>query len=683
MSTLKKNPGKIKKLFQNIPIPGWLFSLVTVVYCEVLLHLWTTNDFSLGRFAAVVLFALGFGGLLGQIAGFIGHRTWGKWVTAALAAVVSIFYIVEYFVNDAYQSFMPMRMLLGGAKGVTTDFGDVVVSLVLNDLWRILVMLLPALLFALLARPTETVWKTRWFLLAGAVAAYLLGFGVVRGVGTDAARFSSAYNFDSAVQVFGLNIAIPLDAINSGGSDGETPEFVVVDSAAAPAESSPETSSPAEETAPAETEAVVYGDNVMDIDFNALIANTGNSRINAVSQYVSSLTPSKKNEYTGMFAGKNLILITAEAFAKQVIDPERTPTLYRMATKGIQFTDYYQPAWGGSTTTGEFSNVIGLVPADVGMCMKQAVYQDLFLTMGHQLQKLDYYSAAYHNHFADFYDRNKTHTKLGYDRFLARYGGLEGITPVWPESDLEMIDISVPQYIDQQPFSIYYMTVSGHCGYSLKANAMSRKNYDLVDYDGSETVKCYLAAQMELEMAMESLIRQLEEAGIADDTVIVISPDHYPYGLERSSTWKNTENYLNELYGVTEVDRFTRDSNALIIWSGCLEDKNLKVETPVYSLDILPTLSNLFGLNYDSRLLVGRDVFSDTEPLVLWPEYSWKTDKGTYDSGFRTFTPAEGVEVDDSYVDRIKAIVSNKISYSREVQNLKYFQVLSDFLNGK
>ena len=149
MSIIKKNPGKLKKLLQSIPIPGWLFSLVTVVYCEVLLHLWTMNDFSIGRFAAVALFALGFGGLLGQIAGFIGHRTWGKWVTAALAAVVSVFYIVEYFVNDAYQSFMPMRMLLGGAKGVTTDFGDVVVSLVLNDLWRTLVMLLPALLFAL------------------------------------------------------------------------------------------------------------------------------------------------------------------------------------------------------------------------------------------------------------------------------------------------------------------------------------------------------------------------------------------------------------------------------------------------------------------------------------------------------------------------------------------------------
>ena len=408
MRAIKKDPGKGKKVLQSIPIPGWLFTLVTVVYCEVLLHLWTMDGFSFGRFAAVVLFALGFGGLLGQIAGFIGHKKWGKWITVALAAVVSVLYIVEYFVNDAYRSFMPMRMLLGGAKGVTTDFGGVVVSLVLNGFWRILVMLLPALLYALLARPVRTTWKTRWFLLAGAVTAYLLGFGVVRGVGTDAARLSDAYNFDSAVRVFGLNIAIPLDAVNGGESSEETPGFLVVEPVAAPTEAPPAVSTPEGETAPAETEPAAYGDNVMDIDFDALIASTGNSHINAISQYV--------------------------AFSKQVIDPELTPTLYRMATKGIQFTDYYQPAWGGSTTTGEFSNVTSLVPADVGMCMKQAVYQDLFLTMGHQLQKLDYYSAAYHNHNADYYDRNKTHTKLGYDRFLARYGGLEGITPVWPES---------------------------------------------------------------------------------------------------------------------------------------------------------------------------------------------------------------------------------------------------------
>ena len=121
-----------------------------------------------------------------------------------------------------------------------------------------------------------------------------------------------------------------------------------------------------------------------------------------------------------------------------------------------------------------------------------------------------------------------------------------------------------------------------------------------------------------------------------------------------------------------------RDYSALIIWSGCLEGQNIVVDTPVYSLDILPTLSNLFGVEYDSRLLVGRDVFSDAEPLVLWPNYSWKTDKGTYLSG--VFTPAEGVQVEDGYADRISAIVRNKITYSKSVAEKDYFNYLAQEL---
>ena len=244
-----------------------------------------------------------------------------------------------------------------------------------------------------------------------------------------------------------------------------------------------------------------------------------------------------------------------------------------------------------------------------------------------------------------------------------------------------MIDVTVPQYIDHQPFSIYYMTVSGHCGYSLKENAQARKNYDLVkDMDHVEAVKCYLASQLELEKAMTSLIKQLEDAGIADDTVIVIGTDHYPYGLERSTTWKNTADYICELYGVEKMDRFTRDSNALIIWSGCLEDMELRVEEPVYSLDILPTLSNLFGVEYDSRLLVGRDVFSEELPLVLWPDYSWKTDKGTYDATNGVFTPAQGQSVGEDYIDYVSALVHNKFRFCSSVQSSYYFNTLSKLL---
>lgn len=658
---------KIKEKLGSFPVPAWLFALVTVLYCETVLHLWITEEVSLGRFGAVLAFALGFGGVLAQIVSFIGHKSWGKWVSVALVAVVSLLYIVEYFVSDAYVTFMPMGTLLGGAKGVATDFADVVITLVLRDFWRILVIFLPVILFSLFARPVETSWRLRWFGLVLTLAAYLGGYSIVRTVEVDAARFSTTYNFDSAIRCFGLNMGFTLDVINSGAD--ENAAFAVVDAPEAEPEEVPQ------ET---EANAVIYEPNVMDFDFAALAETETNSRIARIHQYVNTVEPTMQNEYTGLFKGKNLIIVTAEAFAKEVIDPELTPTLYRLANEGIRFEDYYQPMWGGSTSSGEFSILTGLVSASGTNSIKESRQQELFLSIGKQLQKEGYFSAAYHNHLYDFYERNKTHTYYGYDTFTGIHNGMEeGVKEQWPESDLEMMDFTVQQYIDKQPFSIYYMTVSGHCRYNFMGNKMSKKNQELVEHlDVSNTIKAYMACQLELEFAMESLVRQLEEAGIADDTVIVLSTDHYPYGLEPGSTWGNDKDYIKELYGYDPKNNIQRDHNALIIWSGCLEGKNIVVEEPVYSLDILPTLSNLFGVEYDSRLIVGRDVFSEAEPIVLWYDYTWITDKGSFDPGSGKFTPAEGVEADDAYVQRIKDIVYNKIYYSREVQNTDYFNYL-------
>lgn len=671
---------KLKSILGSVPIPCWLFAGANAVYFEILLHLWVNQSLSLPRFLAVGVFALGFGSIVALLAGFFGSR-WCKWGTVLLTFLLGVFYLAEYFCQDAYKAFMSLGMILGGAKGVATDFTGVALGVILGGIGKILILMAPTLLFALFARPAKRLHGRQRLYVAGcAVLFYVLGLGIVFLGNVDTAKLSKSYNFDTSVRVFGLNMGIALDAVHGGSGPEADLDFEVPQAPEPPEEAEP--IQPSQPPAEAEAEEVEYGYHTMEkLDFAALAESTPNSGVGVLHHYINSLTPARENQYTGLFKGKNLILITAEAFTKQVIDPKLTPTLYRMATRGIQFTDYYQPAWGGSTTTGEFSNVVGMIPSTGGMCMNQAVRQDLFLTMGHQLQKLGYFSAAYHNHNANFYDRNKTHTHLGYDHFYARYGGLEGITPIWPESDLEMIDVTVPQYIDHQPFSIYYMTVSGHCGYSLKENAQARKNYDLVkDLDYVEAVKCYLASQLELEKAMTSLIKQLEDAGIADDTVIVIGTDHYPYGLERSTTWKNTADYICELYGVEKMDRFTRDSNALIIWSGCLEDMDLKVEEPVYSLDILPTLSNLFGVEYDSRLLVGRDVFSGEIPLVLWPDYSWKTDKGTYDATNGLFTPAQGASVGEDYIDYVSALVHNKFRFCSSVQSSYYFNSLSKLL---
>ncbi len=233
-------------------------------------------------------------------------------------------------------------------------------------------------------------------------------------------------------------------------------------------------------------------------------------------------------------------------------------------------------------------------------------------------------------------------------------------------------------YIYDQPFNVYYMSFSGHSPYTASYNDHVGIYFDQVDHlDHSDMVKGYLASQLDFEASLTVLVNKLEELGIADATIIAISTDHYPYGLTKSATWKNTTDHMAELFGLERYDMFQRDHSALIIWSGCLEDMDILVEDPVFSLDLLPTLSNLFGVEYDSRLLAGRDVLSDQEPIIFWPNYSWKTDKGTYNRSQNTFTPAEGVTVDDGYIDRINAIVANRITYSRSVTDKNFFGQLA------
>lgn len=660
-----------------LTLPAWAFLAATAVYHELMLHLWVTQEASGARLLAVLLFAAGFGAVLGLLVGLIPSETGVKWTAVGVSVLLTVLWMTEYCVSDAYKFFMSPRTILGGAGGVAQDYMAQVLAVLVPNLWRVGLLLAPAVLYAVFCRTGKAAWALRGILAGAAAACYLLGVGVVHLWTPDALLLGRNYEFDSAVRSFGLHMGLALELTHD--TAGEEPDFVAVVETTAPTTAPTVSQEPQEETEVPTEPPIVYGDNVLPgVNLQELGEKPENRAVKAIYDYAASQTPTKQNEYTGLFQGKNLILITAEAFTAEVIDPQRTPALYRMANEGIRFEEYYQPAWGASTTGGEFTNLVGLVPTNGGGCMKEALQQKLVFTMGYQLSREGYYSIAYHNHVKDFYDRDRTHFHLGYDQFLARFGGLEGITPEWPESDLEMIDITVPQYIDHQPFSIYYMTVSGHCGYSLKENAQTRKHFDeFADMDHSDTVKGYYACQQELEAAMASLLRQLEEAGIADDTVVVLSTDHYPYGLERSRTWQNTRDHLAELFGVENYDIFMRDHNALIIWSGCLEGKNIVVEDPVYSLDILPTLSNLFGVEYDSRLMVGRDVFSDAEPLVLWPDHSWITDKGSYNSRKNLFTPRGEEPVDEEYVERINAVVSNKITFSRSVIDKNFFNYLA------
>ena len=123
---------------------------------------------------------------------------------------------------------------------------------------------------------------------------------------------------------------------------------------------------------------------------------------------------------------------------------------------------------------------------------------------------------------------------------------------------------------------------------------------------------------------------------------------------------------------------FERDHSCLIIWSGCLEKREpIVVDAPTFSLDILPTLSNLFGTEFDSRLLPGRDALSGAEALVFNTNYDWKTDLGTYYAASGSFVPKDEMTVvPDGYVDSVKTKVRNKIKYCKGVLDTDYFRYI-------
>ena len=683
----RRIPGTDKKKVRLVKYSETLHLLlfpVLLLYCEILLRLFTgTGIFQ--HLIYPVLFGLSLGLLLNIPTTFFPRKI-NRRITIVLMAVIEIAFIAECLIYNSYGVYMTIGSILQGAGGVMTGFAANLIGAIVGGLLPILLLLLPLAAYILMGDVKVKAFQYRPVFSALMLLLGLVFFGLgslLASTGETAEDYSSSYEFSNATITFGLPTGLRLSMIRSDEGDVDFIEDEPVDLENLGTEILAEASEALPSTESVESPTpVVTGWNVMDLDFDKVLSeNSDSETVEKLVSYVQSQEPANKNAYTGLFEGKNLILITAEAFSNKVISEELTPTLYRMQQQGFYFSDYYQPAWGGSTITGEYSYLIGLSPHKGVETLMETKDTNLYFTMGNQLQRLGYYNIAYHNGDYNYYDRQLTHPNLGYGTWLGTGNGLEDITDGRYPSDSSMFSKTLDTYIDKQPFSIYYMTVSGHASYNEKKTPVKKHLETVKSLVGDkyeETTLYYLCCQYELELAMEVTIEKLEAAGIADDTVIVITGDHYPYGLAKSSAWGNSKSYIPDLYQEDSIDGpWDRDQNALLIWSGCLENENkdmaCEISTPTYSLDVLPTLSNLFGLEYDSRMLVGRDVFSDADPLVYWNDGTWVTDKGIYYAKEKTFTPKDGVTVDDDYVSNIKKIVTNKQYFSKKVRGVDFY----------
>lgn len=657
------------KRWRTLAVPSLFFVLV-IFYTELFLKLYCFGSVSVQGICFTFLFSLPLALIFGLLCCRPSrHRS--KFFLVLCATVYCAWMAAQCVYYHLFKTFMTVFSLtkMGMVAGA---FGDMALDEMLLNWFPIVMLMLPVLPAVLFRErllphcPPSRRQRRRWLFSALQIQLAAMALVLLCGGGTMSLRYiyTQAAAPELEVQNFGMFTQTQLELRRV--LFGIEPSY----HSDLPASSS-EKAARIDPTA--ETEVVQSNPqtqyNVMEIDFSSLAAQETDDTLLDMHRYFSQQSPTEKNQWTGYFRDKNLVWIVAEGFCTQVIDPQRTPNLYKLSRSGFVFENFYTPLWGVSTSDGEYVTTTGLIPKSGVWSYSQSSQNYMPFGFGNQFRKLGYTALACHNYLYDYYDRDQSFPNMGYDYRAIGHGLDMELEENFP-SDLEMMEKIVPEFIDEERFMVYCLTVSGHLNYNLEENAMCRRHWDEVkDLPYSEAVRCYLACQMELELALGSLLEQLGTAGKLDDTVIVISGDHYPYGL--------TDEQYSELLG-HEVDPvFEIYENSLILWSAGMEQR-VVVDKYCSSLDVMPTLANLFGLEYDSRLMAGRDILSDAPGLVIFSNYSFIDEVGRYDSTTDTFTCWDGSEADGEYTAAQMAEVQNRVAYSAAILDQDYYRIVLD-----
>ncbi len=688
---------------------GWFVYAGILIYMETVFHLGC-----FGMQGMNPIFTIGLIALISALQFLIGGCFSEKGEKRASRIMLWLQYIVfaaqAVYVRIFRQPLRLRAVFLGGQDALTDYWREALAGL-LRTLPLLLLLVLPILALELFRKQKK--WcpgklhgmkKLRMVLAASLSLLYCICVILVGGkAGADYAEdYREFYDPETVMRNMGVVVMAQRDgwyemeqltgnllqnAEETSAATGETfaevGEADILSGEDVPNNQGTEEDAPASEQTeePEEPEEPDTSPYIWNIDMTKLGELSSDSKEKAwLADYIEELKPTTRNEYTGMFEGYNLIYLTAEGFSTYAIREDLTPTLYKMVNSSFVFNNYYVPLWQTSTSDGEYVNCTGLIP-DGQFSMRKSAENNMAYTLPGFFAGEGVYSRAYHNNSLSYYDRYLTHPNLGYDFKAIKLGKLSEEewgdqlftvdTPdAWPASDYEMMEGTVGEYIGDERFHVYYMTVSGHVEYDFKSNRMSSRNKEAVDgLNMSENARAYIACQIELDKALEYLLEQLELAGKLENTVICLSADHYPYGM--------TEEQYEELAGKDLSQDMDMYRNSLILWNGGMEEP-VYVDKVCCSVDILPTLLNLFGFDFDSRMYAGRDILSDEEGLVIFNNKSFVSDTVAYDRNQETITWKDELseEEQEAYMDAMEQTVKDRYRFSAYILRNDYYDLI-------
>jgi phosphoglycerol transferase MdoB-like AlkP superfamily enzyme len=426
-----------------------------------------------------------------------------------------------------------------------------------------------------------------------------------------------------------------------------------------------------------ETEVTDYSREFDDTNWISLNEETTNSNYKTLNNYFMNRTISDKNEYTGLFSNKNLIVIMMESVDEIFINPEYYPTFYKLYTEGWSFTNSYSPRNSCSTGNNEMSGMISLYSIYRTCTANNYKNNEYFESIFNLFNNAGYKTSSFHDYTEKYYYRSTIHKNMGSGAY---YGvsdlgiAYDAAYEEWP-SDVLLMEEAMKRIDTSSPFMAWITTVTSHQPY-YTSSEMGDKYLSLFsDTNYSTSLKRYMSKLKELDYALERLLNLLEEEGVLDDTVIVLYGDHYPYGLSTSDINKAVSYNVNEKNNV--------DKTPFVIYNTQLTSESFSQYTSY--MNILPTIANLFDLDYDPRLYMGEDILSSDyinsyKNRVILADGSWENSIASYNATTGKITYYSDTTYTNEEIIAYNKEISNMIKMSNLAITSNYFKYLNEGL---
>ena len=335
-----------------------------------------------------------------------------------------------------------------------------------------------------------------------------------------------------------------------------------------------------------------------------------------------------QSDLTGTMEGKNLIVVMLESIDTVFLTPEFMPELWAVQQDSINFTNHYSPGYITAATFGtEFLTMSGQIPSQSGGSTD--VYTDN--TFAYSLPQLfrneGYRVNSFHSADAVIYNRGEIHRNLGFEKYHSHTD--MGMDDYMLDSQLIR---GFDQMVSDEPFFSFIITYSGHGPYDGSMPTIAQSHLTAAEEavaasgitgsaDNMQEFTTAVAHAMETDAFVGSLMDELEKGGYLEDTVVIFYADHF-------GKYLTDVEFLMDLKGVD--NRNMLSNTPFFIYAADLEPR--QIDTVVSTVDIYPTICNLFALDVDLRYFVGEDALAERDGLVYWPDYSWY-DGQTYQDG--------------------------------------------------